>query len=101
MATATRTNTKAGSGQAIAIARVLADEFRARAAGYDRTGEFPTANYDRMREEGYLRALVPTELGGLGAGYLEMAQAQPPSRGVTATAIASPAVSTSVRRLPE
>jgi alkylation response protein AidB-like acyl-CoA dehydrogenase len=87
IATATNARTKAKS--VVEIARRLAGEFRERAAEYDRTGEFPTANYDRMREEGYLRALVPTELGGLGAGYLEMAHAQQAlARGCASTALA-------------
>ncbi len=71
------------------IATQLADEFRATAAEYDRTGEFPTANYDRMREAGYLRAAVPEELGGLGAGLAQMARAQQAlARGCASTALA-------------
>jgi alkylation response protein AidB-like acyl-CoA dehydrogenase len=74
---------------AISIASRLADEFRPRAAEYDRTGEFPVLNYQRMREEGYLRAIVPTELGGLGASLAEMARAQQAlARGCAATALA-------------
>lgn len=73
---------------AVTFATQLADEFRTRAAEYDRTGEFPTQNYDRMREAGYLRALVPTELGGLGATLTEMTQAQRAlSRGCPSTAL--------------
>jgi alkylation response protein AidB-like acyl-CoA dehydrogenase len=75
--------------EAIKIAERLADEFRTRAATYDRTGEFPAENYSRMREEGYLRAIVPTELGGLGAGLAEMARAQQAlARGCASTALA-------------
>src|SRR2546429_687437 len=40
------------------LARTLADEFRPTAAELDRSGSFPTANYARMREAGYLRAPV-------------------------------------------
>ena len=58
------------------LARTLADEFRPTAAELDRSGSFPTANYARMREAGYLRAPVPVELGGLGAGMLTMARSQ-------------------------
>jgi alkylation response protein AidB-like acyl-CoA dehydrogenase len=61
---------------AVSIARQLADEFRPRAAEYDRTAEFPTANYESMRKAGYLRAPVPEDCGGLGAGLVEMAHAQ-------------------------
>src|SRR5215813_8782830 len=52
----------------VQLARTLADEFRITAAELDRTASFPTANYARMREAGYLRAPVPVELGGLGCG---------------------------------
>ena len=73
----------------VALATQLADEFRPRAAQYDRTGEFPTENYNRMREAGYLRALVPEELGGLGATLAEMSQAQRAlARGCASTALA-------------
>lgn len=82
MTTAIRSST-------IDIARELAAEFRDRAAGYDRTGEFPTVNYDRMREAGYLGALVPEELGGLGADLPEIARAQQElARGDASTALA-------------
>jgi alkylation response protein AidB-like acyl-CoA dehydrogenase len=61
----------------------------ARAAEYDRTGEFPVTNYERMRETGYLRAPVPTELGGLGADIVQMALAQQAlARGCASTALA-------------
>jgi alkylation response protein AidB-like acyl-CoA dehydrogenase len=68
---------------------MLADEFRTRAADYDRTGEFPARNYDRMRETGYLRAPVPQDLGGLGAGLTAMSRAQQAlARGCASTALA-------------
>jgi alkylation response protein AidB-like acyl-CoA dehydrogenase len=74
---------------AVSIATMLADEFRTRAADYDRTGEFPTKNYERMRETGYLRAPVPVELGGGGAGLVEMSLAQQAlARGCASTALA-------------
>lgn len=73
----------------IEIAAGLADEFRPRAADYDRTGEFPTRNYARMRETGYLRAPVPVELGGGGCSMLEMCHAQEAlARGCSSTALA-------------
>jgi alkylation response protein AidB-like acyl-CoA dehydrogenase len=43
----------------VKMAEMLADEFRGRAAEIDAEGRFPTENYDRMREVGYLKALVP------------------------------------------
>src|SRR5438105_837678 len=71
------------------LARTLADEFRPTAAELDRSGSFPTANYARMREAGYLRAPVPVELGGLGAGMLTMARSQQQlARGCASTALA-------------
>jgi alkylation response protein AidB-like acyl-CoA dehydrogenase len=72
-----------------ALASRLADEFRATAAELDRSGLFPFANYQRMRQTGYLRAGVPTELGGLGWGLLELAHAQQAlARGCASTALA-------------
>lgn len=89
-ATITRT---AGQGRmqggAIDIAAQLAEEFRERAPEYDRSGNFPSENYERMRAQGYLRALVPVELGGLGAGIIEMSRAQQAlARGCASTALA-------------
>lgn len=73
----------------VTIARGLADEFRANAAELDRTGEFPKAHYERMREAGYLRGPVPQDLGGLGAGLSETAAAQRQlARGCASTALA-------------
>jgi alkylation response protein AidB-like acyl-CoA dehydrogenase len=73
----------------VEIAKGLAEEFRATAAELDRTGAFPTANYRRMKEAGYLRAPVPEELGGLGAGLAEMSRAQQAlARGCASTALA-------------
>jgi alkylation response protein AidB-like acyl-CoA dehydrogenase len=73
----------------IEIAERLAEEFRPRAAGYDRTGEFPSQNYDRMREAGYLRAPVPAELGGAGSSLMQMCRAQEAlARGCSSTALA-------------
>lgn len=72
----------------VGIARALADEFRPRAAEYDRAGTFPAENYERMRETGYLKALVPEDLGGLGATMPEIARAQQAlARGDASTAL--------------
>jgi hypothetical protein len=65
MTTETITRSQADTRNAVDIAHQLADEFRTRAAEYGRTGQFPTANYDRMRETGYLRAFRrPRDTGG-------------------------------------
>jgi alkylation response protein AidB-like acyl-CoA dehydrogenase len=61
---------------AVDLAGRLADEFAERAAEHDRDASFPFENYDRMREEGYLGLTVPEELGGMGAGLLELILAQ-------------------------
>jgi alkylation response protein AidB-like acyl-CoA dehydrogenase len=74
---------------AVGLAETLADEFRARAAELDRSAAFPTENYRRMRESGYLRAAVPAEFGGLGAGLSAMSRAQQAlARGCASTALA-------------
>jgi alkylation response protein AidB-like acyl-CoA dehydrogenase len=73
----------------VETARELAEEFRTRAAEYDRSGEFPAENYKRMREKGYLAAAVPQEFGGSGADLLTMARAQEElARGCASTALA-------------
>jgi alkylation response protein AidB-like acyl-CoA dehydrogenase len=73
----------------VTLAARLADEFRPGAAELDRSGAFPFANYQRMREAGYLRAVVPVELGGRGAGLLDMSGAQQAlARGDASTALA-------------
>ena len=45
------------------------DRFAARAPQWDREASFPFANYDDLREAGFLRLCVPTAHGGLGADY--------------------------------
>jgi len=52
----------------IGRARELAMEcFAPRAADLDRTAEFPFADYDDLRDAGFLGLCVPEEYGGLGA----------------------------------
>jgi alkylation response protein AidB-like acyl-CoA dehydrogenase len=53
-------------------AGTLADVFAERAAAHDRENTFPFENYDDLREAGFLRLSVPTELGGMGAGLGEI-----------------------------
>ena len=45
------------------------DTFAARAPQWDQTASFPFANYDDLREAGFLKLCVPTSHGGLGADY--------------------------------
>src|SRR5699024_4022860 len=54
----------------------LLDTFRERAVIHDRENTFPEADLADLRERGYLRLLVPTELGGLGASLLEATRIQ-------------------------
>lgn len=60
----------------VEIALELRETFDERAAELDRSGGFPFENYEAMRERGYLRGPVPTELGGLDADLVETARAQ-------------------------
>ncbi|MDQ7746136.1 acyl-CoA dehydrogenase family protein [Hydrogenophaga pseudoflava] len=45
------------------------DKFAARAALWDQEASFPFANYDDLREQGFLKLCVPTEFGGAGADF--------------------------------
>jgi alkylation response protein AidB-like acyl-CoA dehydrogenase len=45
------------------------DRFAARAAQWDQEASFPFANYDDLREQGFLRLCVPAEFGGAGADF--------------------------------
>jgi alkylation response protein AidB-like acyl-CoA dehydrogenase len=45
------------------------DKFAPRAAKWDQEASFPFANYDDLREAGFLKLCVPTSHGGLGADY--------------------------------
>ena len=45
------------------------DRFAARAAQWDQEASFPFANYDDLREHGFLKLCVPVEFGGAGADF--------------------------------
>jgi hypothetical protein len=45
------------------------DKFAARAQQWDTEASFPFANYDDLREAGFLKLCVPVSHGGLGADY--------------------------------
>ncbi len=49
--------------------RLGREKFAPRAAQWDREASFPFANYDDLREAGFLKLCVPKEHGGLGADY--------------------------------
>ncbi len=61
-----------------------------RAAGYDRDNAFFTEDLEELKAAGYLRALVPTEFGGLGLGLREVVHEQ------LALAAAAPATALAV-----
>jgi alkylation response protein AidB-like acyl-CoA dehydrogenase len=54
----------------------LLERIRSRAAGYDRENTFFTEDFAELRELGYLTALVPAELGGLGLSLEQTAREQ-------------------------
>ena len=60
----------------VAVARQVAGILAERAADVDATGSFPTANVELLAERGYLRAPVPTDLGGAGADLATVCRAQ-------------------------
>ncbi len=73
---------------ALARAQRLAPRFAARAAGHDRDGSFPVDDFADLRAEGMFGLLVPTALGGLGAGFAGYAEvAYELARGNGATAL--------------
>ena len=50
----------------------LTTDIASSAAQHDAESRFVSAGYDRLRAEGFFKALVPAELGGYGADYAEM-----------------------------
>jgi alkylation response protein AidB-like acyl-CoA dehydrogenase len=57
----------------LAAARRLAPRFASRAAAHDRDGSFPVDDFADLRAEGLFGLMVPTHLGGLGAGFADYA----------------------------
>ncbi|EIZ78159.1 acyl-CoA dehydrogenase domain-containing protein [Novosphingobium sp. Rr 2-17] len=49
--------------------RAITDELALSAEHYDRSGEFPRANFDLLAREGLISLTVDTALGGHGGGY--------------------------------
>src|SRR5699024_3163323 len=54
----------------------LMSTFRERAVVHERENTFPEDDLADLRARGYLRMLVPTELGGLGASLLQASRIQ-------------------------
>jgi alkylation response protein AidB-like acyl-CoA dehydrogenase len=52
------------------------ERFRSRAAGYDAENRFFTEDFAELADAGYLKALVPEELGGLGLSLQQTARLQ-------------------------
>jgi alkylation response protein AidB-like acyl-CoA dehydrogenase len=68
----------------------LLERCRTRAADHDRTGTFPTADLDELREVGWLAAAAPVATGGLGLDLVELGAAQRRlARHAPATALAT------------
>src|SRR5947208_14205623 len=53
----------------------IAGEIAEAAARHDADDSFVSDGYQRLKEEGFFKALVPAELGGGGAGYGEICHA--------------------------
>jgi alkylation response protein AidB-like acyl-CoA dehydrogenase len=71
-----------------AAAGRLASRFAGRAAGHDADGAFPVDDFADLRQEGMFGLLVPTGLGGVGAGFSDYAAvAHELARGNGATAL--------------
>ncbi|MEU4691706.1 acyl-CoA dehydrogenase family protein [Actinoplanes sp. NPDC023714] len=69
-------------------ARRLAPRFAARAAATDRDGTFPADDFADLRDAGFFGLMVPSRLGGAGAGFAEYAEvAYELARGNGATAL--------------
>ncbi|MEZ5779876.1 MAG: acyl-CoA dehydrogenase family protein [Paracoccaceae bacterium] len=63
----------AGAGLARTAAR-LAEDFSTRAEAHDSEESFVAENYGKLMRAGFMRAAVPAELGGGGAGIAEMGE---------------------------
>ena len=71
----------------VQLAEACAARAAERAAAYDRDADFPTDDIDDLRSAGLLGLLVPVDLGGHGAGFVEyvrVAQALASGSGATA-----------------
>lgn len=58
---------------AVTAAHRLASRLADRATEHDRAGRFPAADFDDLRAAGLLGLMVPTRLGGPGAGFKDYA----------------------------
>ena len=58
----------------LAAAAALAPQLAERAADHDRDGSYPEQDFHDLRDAGLLALMVPTRLGGLGAGFADYAR---------------------------
>src|SRR5256714_14109322 len=72
MSVATITRIDAGNIDWLARADRIAEEIAEAAARHDADESFVSEGYQRLKEEGFFKALVPAELGGGGAEYAEI-----------------------------
>src|SRR5260370_25724008 len=71
------------------MAAEMAEDFGKIAAIHDEEGSFTFENYERLKDSGYTRLIIPERLGGLGATMLERIKAQERlAQGCGATALA-------------
>src|SRR5438874_13800747 len=75
MSVATITRIDAGNIDWLARADRIAGEIAGHAARHDADESFVSEGYQPLKDEGLLKALVPAERGGAGAGYGEICHA--------------------------
>ncbi len=66
----------AHQGASPLVSHALLQQIGARAAGYDRSNSFFFEDLEDLKGTGYLRAQVPTELGGFGLTTLDLVREQ-------------------------
>jgi alkylation response protein AidB-like acyl-CoA dehydrogenase len=54
----------------------MLERFGSRAAGYDRENRFALEDFNELKDAGYLKMPIPSELGGLGMSLAEVCQEQ-------------------------
>lgn len=69
-------NGNSGSGNGYVLSEEILDRCRARAPGYDEENRFFAEDFEELRDAGYTKMNVPTELGGLGKSLAEVCQEQ-------------------------
>lgn len=69
-------NGNSGSGNSYVLSEEILDRCRARAPGYDEENRFFAEDFEELRDAGYTKMNVPTELGGLGKSLAEVCQEQ-------------------------